>query len=60
MSGLYAFAESDTFLLRDRGEKRDHRILEDPTGIEVLLGETAITDAGPSQSVEMSEGFEDA
>jgi hypothetical protein len=59
-AGLNAFAESDTFLLRDRGEKRDHRIREDPTGIEVRLGETAITDAGPNQSVEMSVGFEDA
>src|SRR5271165_333215 len=59
-AGLYAFAESDSFLLRDRGENRDHRILEDPAGIEVRLGETAIADAGPSQSVEMSEGFEDA
>ena len=57
--GSYAFAESDSFLLRDRGENGDHRILEDPAGIEVRLGETAIADAGPSQSVEMSEGFED-
>jgi hypothetical protein len=45
---LYAFAESDSFLLRDRGENRDHRILENPARIEVRLGETAITDAGPS------------
>jgi hypothetical protein len=44
----YAFAESDSFLLRDRGENPDHRILEDPARIEVRLGETAITDAGPS------------
>ena len=46
--GLYAFAESDSFLLRDRGENGNDRILEDPAGIEVRLGETAITDAGPS------------
>src|SRR5580698_6349016 len=59
-AGSYAFAESDSFLFRDRGENRNDRILEDPAGIEVRLGETAITDAGPSQSVEMSEGFEDA
>ena len=44
----YAFAESDSFLLRDRGENGNDRILEDPAGIEVRLGETAITDAGPS------------
>jgi hypothetical protein len=49
-AGSYAFAESDSFLLRDRGENGDHRILEDPAGIEVRLGETAITDAGPSQA----------
>jgi hypothetical protein len=59
-AGLYAFAESDSFLLRDRGENRDHRILKDPAGIEVRLGETEVADAGRSQSVEMSEGFEDA
>jgi hypothetical protein len=57
---LYAFAESDSFPLRDRGANRDHRILEDPAGIEVWLGQTALADAGPSQSVEMGEGFEDA
>jgi len=57
---LYALAQSDSFLLRDRGENGNDRILEDPAGIEVRLGETAITDAGPSQSVEISEGFEDA
>ena len=54
---MYALAESDSFLIRDRAENRDHRIREDPAGIEVWLGETAI-DAGPSQSVEMGEGFE--
>jgi hypothetical protein len=59
-AGSYAFAESDSFLLRDRGENGNDRILEDTAGIEVRLGETAITDAGPSQSVEMSEGFKDA
>jgi len=59
-AGLYAFAESDSFLLRDRGENGNDRILEDPAGIEVRLGETAIADAGSSQSVEMGEGFEDA
>jgi len=51
-AGLYAFAESDSFLLCDRGENRDHRIMEDPAGIEIRLGETAITDAGPGQPVE--------
>jgi hypothetical protein len=59
-AGSYALAESDSFLLRDRGENRDRRILEDTAGIEVRLGETAITDAGPSQPVEMSESFKDA
>jgi hypothetical protein len=33
-------------LLRDHGENGNDRILEDPAGIEVRLGETAITDAG--------------
>jgi hypothetical protein len=47
-AGSYAFAESDSFLLRDRGENGNDRILEDTAGIEVRLGETAITDAGPS------------
>ena|ERR1700675_276637 len=55
-----SFAESDSFLLCDRGENGNDGILEDPARIEVCLGETAITDAGPSQSVEMSEGFKDA
>ena len=59
-AGSYTFAEADSFLLRDRGENGNDGILEDPAGIEVRLGETAITDAGSSQSVEMSEGFEDA
>src|SRR5580700_4309543 len=59
-AGSYAFAESDSFLLRDRGENGNDRIFEDPAGIEVRLGEAAIADAGPSQSVEMSEGFKDA
>ena len=36
-AGSYAFAESDSFLLRDRGENPDHRILEDPARIEELL-----------------------
>jgi len=56
-AGLYAFVESDSFQLRDHGENRDRRILEDPAGIEGL-GETAIADAGRSQSVRMNEGFE--
>jgi hypothetical protein len=37
------------------GARIDHRILEDPAGIEVRLGETAITDTSPTQS-EMGEG----
>ena len=59
-AGSYAFAESDSFLLRDRGENGNDRILEDPAGIEVRLGETAIANASASQSIEMGEGFEDA
>ena len=54
-AGSYAFAESDSFLPRDRGENGNDRILEDPAGIEVRLGETVINDADPSQSAEMSE-----
>jgi hypothetical protein len=56
-AAFYAFAESDSFLLR--GENRNHRIPEDPAGIEVWLGEIAIAGTGPIQSFEMSQGFED-
>ena len=54
---LYAPAETGSFQIRDRAENRYHRIREDPAGVEVWLGETAI-DAGAGQSVEMGEGFE--
>jgi hypothetical protein len=44
-TSLFAIAESDSFQLCDGGENRDHRISEDPAGIQVRLGETASADA---------------
>ena len=55
-----ALREPHALLLRDDGEDREHRILEQPVAVEVLLREALVTYAGRRQPLQVVERFERA
>ena len=54
----YTLRNADALLLGDRGNDGDYRVLEDPAGIEILLGEAPVADSVGREPVKMLEGFE--
>jgi len=59
-AGSNPLADPDSFLTRDGCQNADHRVLEDPATVEVLLSEAAVVDAVRGEPVQVLQRLQHA